>query len=32
VLRADGKLLEHLRVPAEEVEEAMAKIASAEAT
>ena len=30
VLRADGKLLEHLRVPAEEVEEAMAKIASAE--
>jgi hypothetical protein len=31
VLRADGKLLEHLRVPAEEVEEAMAQIASAEA-
>lgn len=31
VLRADGKLLEHLRVPADEVEEAMAKIASAEA-
>lgn len=30
VLRADGKLLEHLRVPADEVEEAMAKIASAE--
>lgn len=30
VLRADGKLLEHLRVPAEEVEAAMAKIASAE--
>jgi hypothetical protein len=32
VLRADGKLLEHLRVPAQEVEEAMAKIASAETT
>jgi hypothetical protein len=32
VLRADGKLLEHLRIPAEEVEEAMAKIASAETT
>jgi hypothetical protein len=31
VLRADGKVLEHLRVPAEEVEEAMAKIVSAEA-
>ena len=28
VLRADGKLLEHLRVPAKEVEEAMEKIAS----
>jgi len=32
VLRADGKLLEHLRVPAEVVEEAMTKIASAEST
>ncbi len=31
VLRADGKLLEHLRVPAEDVEEVMAKIDSAEA-
>ena len=30
VHRADGKLLEHLRVPAEVVEEAMAKIVSAE--
>jgi hypothetical protein len=30
VLRADGKVLEHLRVPAQEVEEAMAKITSTE--